>query len=133
MLSLFTGVIHQPSAEELGGAKGTSGLVGAPTRRWRRRSRRWCRRRRRRCGRVGVRQAPNVQRPNGLAVVRSTAASTTAVGRRTSRTRRRTVTAPPGSGRVGWTPSGKPGSRLVGRGHRSVTHRRVQGRDPKER
>lgn len=131
IFSRFAGIVHQPCAEKLGSAKRTSGLVGAPT--WRRWPQRRCRRRRWRCGRIGVRQAPNVQRPNGLAVVRSTTTSTAAVGWRTSRPWRRTVTAPSGFSRVGWTPSRKSSSRLVGRGHRGVTHRRVQGRDPKER
>lgn len=126
----FAGVVHQPGTEELGRTKGTPGLVDAPAGWWKWPERRWRYRwrwRRRRRGRVCVRQASHVQRTNGLAMVRSTTTTSTTIVWRPTRARRRAVTAPPGSGRVGWPSSGKPSGCLSGHGYHGVTHRRVQG------
>lgn len=129
----FTGFVHQSGAEKLSRTKGTPGLVNTPTW-WRKWPWRWWRYRRwRRSGRVCVRQASHVQRANGLAVVRSTTASTAAFDWRATRTRRRAVTAPSSTGGLGWSPSGKPSGRLTGHGHLGVTHCRVQRRYTEER
>lgn len=129
----FTGFIHQSGAEKLSRTKGTSGLVNTPAW-WRKWPWRWWRYRRwRRSGRVCVWQASHVQRADGLAVVRSTTATTTAFDRRAIRTRRSAVPAPSSTGRLGWPPSGKSSCCLTGHGHHSITHGRVQGRYTEER